>query len=93
MWGSGGGVDAVGLPLGYVVVCDVCEVEGVGGVACAVCDLGHGFDAYDAFEGEVGIVSAGALLVLGWTLGSGGERLTVRSRGSRRWKVGIRGRE
>ena len=49
--------DAEGLPLGDVVVRDGGVVGCVGGVAGEVGDDSHGFDADDAFEGEVSLVA------------------------------------
>jgi hypothetical protein len=63
--------EAQGLPFVDVVVGDGRVVCSRGGVAGAVGDGSHGFDAEDAFEGEVGLVSGvlGSILSLSLVLG------------------------
>ena len=72
--------DAEGLPLGDVVVRDGRVVVCVGGVAGEVGDDGHGFDAYNAFEGEVGLVAGmGMVSLCDVGLGGRGGRWTYAS--------------
>ena len=80
--------DAEGLPLGDVVVGDGGVVVCVGGVAGEVGDDGHGFDADDAFEGEVGLVAG-----MGWLAGLSDRsgRPTREPRQSHRLRSGWRG--
>ena len=51
-----GGVDGEGGPLGEVGGCGGGEGGGVGGLGGDGCDEGHGANADDAFDGEVGLV-------------------------------------
>ena len=46
------------LPLGYIIVCDIGVIGGISGVTGEVGDHGHGFDADNTLEGEIGLIAA-----------------------------------